>query len=149
MWARVGSAWQRLFSGGCEDGSSQPDPESGVSGVVAEASAILLGRAADAYVCEGWTLPYWAWLNALAHRPPSALRAVATAYPWGSLTAKTIAIADQLDLVSPEQASAIQAGLLVPAELAALSRAGGRPDDLVRRVRGHVTQMCRYNAARR
>lgn len=118
-----------------------PDPvtASGAA-AVAEAAALLDGRAADAYESRGLPIPCWAWLNALAHRPPSAFRSLATAYSWGGWTQATIEIADELDRVDPEQAVAIQTEVLKPAELDAHSKGEVRADVLVRVVRRHVAQ---------
>lgn len=124
MWIWMSSVLRRFFPPGRARWHTQ---SAGAPGVVAEASALLRGRAAGAYACQGRPVPYWAWLNALAHRPPSAFRAVATAYPSKTFTGATIAIADELDNVTHDQALTIQAEVLAPAELEALAHGGGSP----------------------
>jgi hypothetical protein len=139
--------WSRRSRRGDAAGGTAPGDahDAAIVAAVAEAAALLEGRAADAYESRRLPIPYWAWVNALAHRPPSAFRSLATAYSLGRWTQATIEIADELDRVAPAQALAIQASVLQPAELDAHSQGADRADVLVRVVRRHVAQARREN----
>ena len=56
-----------------------PVPSEGDVGawVCSEASALLLGRSADLFDQRGQFVPWWAWLNAAAHREAAELEQLA------------------------------------------------------------------------
>lgn len=136
--ARARSSWKRIL--GSSSGPSSDEPTPSVR-VLIEARGILAGRAADPHAARGGPMPYWTWLNALAHRPPRALRAVATAYPFGALTLTMISIADELDRVSLADALAIQAAVLLPAELTVLAGGNVSPGAVFKAVQRNVAQL--------
>lgn len=157
MWATINSALLRILhrapadeTWGEERPGAKPDEDpKDFSSVVVEAQSVLRGRSADLYASTGQPIPYWAWLNALAHREPQAYRAIATAYPWEEWTFATLMIAAQLDQVSADDARAIQAEVFVPAELHALEHPEDSPEAVLRCVRRHVAQRCRRSGAER
>ena len=136
--ARVCSVWKRILGSKSAPTATEPTPS---VRVLIEARSILAGRAADPHAARGGPMPYWTWLNALAHRSPSALRTVATAYPFGALTLTMISIADELDRVSPAEARAIQTAVLLPAELHVLAGGDVSPGALFKAVQLHVAQL--------
>ncbi len=103
--------------------------------VVAEASALLDGRAADRYAARGLPVPCWAWLNAFAHRPPEEISAIAISYPGQTWPGAAREIARELSRVGPAEAASVQSAVFVPAELEALSHGEPDPEPIVRAVR--------------
>ncbi|HEY3810078.1 MAG TPA: hypothetical protein VGL49_01495 [Acidimicrobiales bacterium] len=94
--------------------------------VVAEATAVVEGRAADLYRAQRRPVPPWAWLNAVAHRPPerpgtAASPADTSDDAWATAAA---GIAACLLDAGPERAARVQTTLLVTLELEALRRPG-------------------------
>ena len=112
--------WPLLFRRG------HPTPE---SAVVAEAEAILEGRALDAYRDRGLAVPPWVVVNSLAHAPVDKLRRLADAGPFqhpssmaatlGRLARSVLAMGP-----APEDVAAVQRGLLVQVELFLLGNGG-------------------------
>lgn len=115
-------AWRRLTPGA----------------VHAEARAVLDGRAADAYAKNGEPVPYWAWLNALAHRPPSDIQALAIEFQGEEWFGATVEIAAELSRVGPGEAPPVQSVVFLPAELEALACREPSPDAIVRAVRREI-----------
>jgi hypothetical protein len=107
----------------------------GSRSVVAEAWALLDGRAIDAYTSRGEAIPDWAWLNCLAHQPPEAILAMAVGSPMGRWSRAAAAIANDLRRVDPRAAEEIRNAVLVPAELDAFSHSAPSPDGVARAVR--------------
>jgi hypothetical protein len=97
----------------------EPTPE---AAVVAEAEAILEGRALDAHRDQGQAVPPWLVVNALAHAPLDRLRRMAEvgrsqhpsslAATLGRLAAEVLAMGPD-----PDGIVAVQRGLLVQVEL--------------------------------
>jgi hypothetical protein len=112
------------------------DVSTGEGAVVAEALALLEGTAGERLLAPGLRLPAWAWVNALAHRPPGQLHAILDMAVGPADDRWEIAvshIADRLASLSPPRATEVQARVLLPWELATLTpgEASPDPDDLV------------------
>jgi hypothetical protein len=112
------------------------DVSTGEGAVVAEALALLEGTAGERLLVPGLRVPDWAWVNALAHRPPGQLRAVLDMAVGPADDGWEIAvshIADRLASISPLRAAEVQARVLLPWELDMLTpgAASPDPDDLV------------------
>lgn len=102
-----------------------PDEE-----VVAQACAVVEGRALEQRWGDGQPIPAWVWLNALAHRPLGDLGdlvGMACDQPDDAWAGAVIDVALYLSQTDEVDAARIQAELLVPAELDAL--AGQCPPD--------------------
>jgi hypothetical protein len=109
--------------------------------VLAEAQALLVGRTAEKYAAEGLTVPFWAWLNTLAHCAPEALGTVASGCPLHALMPRTTSFADECARLSPAEALELQRAVLIPAELASLGEeAASSPEVIMRRVHRHFAQ---------
>jgi hypothetical protein len=118
----LAAAAVRAWSGP-ESGAATPGRATGDVG--AEARALLDGTAGLGLLVPGVPLPSWAWLNALAHRPPERLYEVLemAVGPGDDRWATAVtAIAERLGALDPRRATEIQAALLVPWELEALTR---------------------------
>jgi hypothetical protein len=97
--------------------------------VVAEAEAILEGRALDAYRDRGLAVPPWLVVNSLAHAPVDRLRRMADAGAFqhpGSIAATLGRLARGVLAMgpAPEDVVAVQRGLLVQVELFLLGNGG-------------------------
>jgi len=95
--------------------------------VVAEAEAILDGRALDAYLDRGHAVPPWLVANALAHAPLERLHRMARVGPWqhpSSLSATLGRLATHVLAMGAdaEGVVAVQRGLLLQVELTLLDR---------------------------
>ncbi|MGH8979896.1 MAG: hypothetical protein ACRDWE_02590 [Acidimicrobiales bacterium] len=112
--------------------------------VLAEAGALLEGRAADVYAGHGVPIPGWTWLNALAHRPPEAILAMGIDCPGEVWSEAATKIAVELRRVGPADAAAIQTTVLLQAELDALRHVHGTPEAVVRAVRRHLETSRRH-----
>ena len=127
-----------------DDFTAMVTPEMGVS-VVIEASAVVHGTMAGFYAVGGRPVPGWAWLNAVAHRLPSQLADLVAAAggdrPAGSWAEVSMKIAADLSRVDETEAAAIQAALLIPAELAVLAGTAlpGGPTQLLRAVQRRLS----------
>lgn len=104
-----------------------------------EAAGLLEGRAADLYIERGRPVPYWAWLNALAHRSISEVEALALELPGEEWSDATIEIAAALMRLGPAEAALIRKELFLPAELEAFIHKEGSPQALVRAVKRRLT----------
>jgi hypothetical protein len=112
------------------------DVSTGESSVVAEAQALLDGTAGERLLVPGLRLPAWAWVNALAHRPPGQLHAAVDMAVGPADDRWEVAashIADRLASMSPLRAAELQERVLLPWELDMLTPGGAAldPDDLV------------------
>ncbi|MDA8357375.1 MAG: hypothetical protein M0Z95_14025 [Actinomycetota bacterium] len=134
LWTAVTFAERRLRDPAVHDDRF----DSSSSAVVDAACALVTGRAAEGYVADGRTVPYWAWVNALAHRPHEAVVSLAIQRPEEPWAWATVAIAAELERLEPEEVSALRAAVFAPAELDALARRGGSPDAVLRSVRRHA-----------
>lgn len=103
--------------------------------VYAEARAVLDGHAASTYADKGLAIPNWAWMNALAHRPPSELQALPAEFVGEKWFGATVEIAVELSRLEVAEASSIQSAVFLPAELQALDHREVAPDAIVRAVR--------------
>jgi hypothetical protein len=97
--------------------------------VVAEAEAILDGRALDAYLDRGQAIPPWLVANALAHAPLDRLRRMARVGPWqhpSTLSATLGRLATEVLAMGgdAEGVASVQRALLVPVELVLLDNIG-------------------------
>ncbi|MGH9060319.1 MAG: hypothetical protein ACRDZY_12515, partial [Acidimicrobiales bacterium] len=68
MWG-----WHRKTSRGRTEPFHPMVASGAETATVAEACAVVQGRAAETYQAVNHPVPRWAWLNALAHRPPEQL----------------------------------------------------------------------------
>lgn len=87
------------------------DPDYCGSAVVDVACTLLCGRTADAYVAEGRAVPYWAWVNALARRPPAEVLSLAIARPDEPWSRATVAITAAPDRLEPAEVWAAGCGV--------------------------------------
>jgi hypothetical protein len=88
--------------------------------IAEEARAVLEGRVVDQLWAKGRSIPAWAWLNALAHRPASEigdLIAVACDRPGDPWADAVVDIALDLSQLGATEAAKIQSQLLASAEL--------------------------------
>jgi hypothetical protein len=140
MWLKIRFSLPRLRDirrhDRAEEGTAERE-------VLAEAQALLVGRTAERYAAEGLTVPFWAWLNTLAHCAPEALGTVASGCPLHALMPRTTSFADECARLSPAEALELQRAVLIPAELASLGEeeAASSPEVIMRRVHRHFAQM--------
>jgi len=67
--------WRSKARNGVSPGDVDATSATGLeAAAVSEACAIIEGRVLDQLRGKGHPVPPWAWLNALAHRPPDQLR---------------------------------------------------------------------------
>lgn len=118
--------WRRRNPGGGRGHDAAATSAETSMQVVAEAAAVLEGRSALQGVSSGQPLSVWAWVNALAHRPPDDLAETVEALTarrqgssgWAQAASE---IGRTLSQAAPREVAAVQAELLVPLELQLLA----------------------------
>jgi hypothetical protein len=106
MWLKIKISLPHLRGIGRHDRAEKGTAE---REVLAEAQTLLAGRAAEMYAA-GRSVPFWAWLNALAHCTPESLGTVASGYPLHALMPRTTSFTGECATLSPAEALELQRG---------------------------------------